>query len=278
MKMENGNVVNHKEVDMRTNFWFPSMLVIVISILFSIVNIGLGSSSWYARARIASTLDNLVEIVDVPISKAQILTEAVDSKLNEIRSGVSTLQDEISAAPEDAQITILEELRQRANEGLASLTGNVSITATDIQKYVEIVDNSLELLAQTTLVHQNSRLTSAIAEFRTYVSTVTEQTGEFLNNLEQYINSADTSLTQERREFLLGILEKVNAAIDAIQTIVGEVQQQLVDVQSEVHDAREKIVMWFTWGAIGLTLWMAWSVFSSVIVILWFWPNRVRRI
>jgi hypothetical protein len=245
------------------------IIVIVISVLVLLLSLGGVVGTWVLRSKVTGVVGDVVTLADTTIQRAQDAAGRVDSRLEQTRSTITTINTTISTIGDKVEDNnvVLQAIDQIAGTSLAPAVDNISSTTNDLYNKVVAVNSKVETLSRIPPFRGRGDILDKVNNVLNGVI----QVGQDLANFRQGLSDAKSSITQRTTAVLTAPLTRIDNTLQSIQTAVGGVQQTLSDAQASVTAFQSTVLFWLNVETIVMTLLLLWIAVSQYSMILRGW-------
>jgi phage-related protein len=254
---------------MRTLKRVLAVIVMVVSILVLLLSLTGIVGTWIVRDKLSTALVGIVTNAETMATTAKQGLDQLDATLTQpgdqvaaLEQGVQTLGTNVEenkpllTALSDQLKATLGPLLDTARELMTSLGEAVAALNSAIEAINAIPFLSAEIPEITALDKLSQDLESFGNEVEDLLTTIDLKSSEIVNGVTSILTTP---------------LSKVGGALDQMQATISGFSQQVGDVQQRLSNLESDIPKWLTWGAVILTVVLLWFALSQAALFVLGW-------
>jgi phage-related protein len=254
---------------MRTLERVLTVILMVVSILALLLSLAGIVGTWIVRDKLSTALVGIVTNAETMATSAKQGLDHLDATLTQAGDQVAALEQGVQTLGTNVEENkpLLTALSDQLKATLGPLLDTARELMTSLGEAVAAVNSAIEAINAIPF------LSAEIPEI-TALDKLSQDLESFGNEVEDLLTTIDlksSEIVNGVTSILTTPLSKVGGALDQMQATISGFSQQVGDVQQRLSNLESDIPKWLTWGAVILTVVLLWFALSQAALFVLGW-------
>ena len=207
-------------------------------------------------------VEGAVGVVETGVTRVHDL---IATSRAETRQAAGTVNEVGGQVP--ANRAVLNALNDRLEANLAPRIAQIQQALMPVRYALGTISNAVSLLNSLPTMADRAPRLAALDEAFQRLEGLAADTAQFRATLRGLVQEQRNEVSPETLTVLNGIAQRIDTRLGEVQANVHELQTDIAELQARLDVRRTRLIFIFNLVALGLTLMLAWIVYSQVVLI-----------